>query len=100
MSLIKKLEEDDYQEGYTKLKNLFKKKIKEVDTFFNETRTRSDNELDVLFEHVIFYITSQEPRKPALQKLSWALSNQVKSVKLLDDIVHEATGTGAIRTRF
>ncbi|EKF86602.1 hypothetical protein [Methanobacterium formicicum] len=78
VSLDGKIDKEMYLEslGYVKPKNM------------------DDRKIDNLFEDILFYINSQEPKNPAMHKLARALSNQDQSMVFLEEIISLATGNG------
>lgn len=78
VSLDGKINKEMYLEslGYVKPKNM------------------DDRKIDNLFEDILFYINSQEPKNPAMHKLARALSNQDQSMEFLEEIISLATENG------
>lgn len=78
VSLDGKIDKEMYLEslGYAKPKNM------------------DDRKIDNLFEDIVFYINSQEPKNPAMHKLARALSNQDQSMVFLEEIISLASGNG------
>ena len=63
---------------------------------FSIPRTMNYKEIDDLFEDVLSYINSQESKNAAIQLLSRALSDNVKSTEFLDSIIFQITGNHII----
>lgn len=59
---------------------------------FVKPEIRSVQELDTLFDDVLYYLNSQEAKQAAMQMFSRALSDHKKSTELLNDIILEAAG--------
>lgn len=89
-TLIKLLESNDVDEvkvASSKLKMNFRNKMDELN--FRESSIKNDD-LDALFNKIIFYIYSQseDQKRILINKLAWSLSNENGSLDLFGDLLN------------
>lgn len=89
-TLIKLLESNDVDEvkvASSKLKMNFRNKMDELN--FRESSIKNED-LDALFNRIIFYIYSQseDQKRILINKLAWSLSNENGSLDLFEDLLN------------
>jgi hypothetical protein len=89
-TLIKLLESNDVDEvkiASSKLKMNFRNKMDELK--LRESYVKNED-LDALFNRIIFYIYSQseDQKRILINKLAWSLSNENGSLDLFEDLLH------------
>lgn len=89
-TLIKLLESNDVDEvkvSSSKLKMNFRNKMDELN--FRESSIKNED-LDALFNRIIFYIYSQseDQKRILINKLAWSLSNENGSLDLFEDLLN------------
>ena len=89
-TLIKLLESNDVDEvklASSKLKMNFRNKMDELK--FRESYVKNED-IDALFNRIIFYIYSQseDQKRILINKLAWSLSNENGSLDLFEDLLN------------
>ncbi|UTB33251.1 MAG: hypothetical protein NKF70_02980 [Methanobacterium sp. ERen5] len=89
-TLIKLLESNDVDEvkiASSKLKMNFRNKMDELK--LRESHVKNED-LDALFNRIIFYIYSQseDQKRILINKLAWSLSNENGSLDLFEDLLN------------